>query len=322
MYKYLYITTLIFFLSCNNGQSFNDKPCLDNSCCNFDYEFEEFELFNKNYLEERDIVYVPDSLKYLNDFLKSNIDKTIVFKKQKYSLHPFKLNSNQQLIIPNGTYLELDSLADLPLKGGYLIAAEGSENKRLNNVKIVLDGIIDGNKQIHSYNKSGNEGITYRYIDNSVITGSGVIRNFSGDGIDIDYATKLIINGVKTCSNSGSGLHFGSPRPIESSFNNIVANVKSTNNGFLVKRNGIDLSWPNDNGAIFINSYSYDNYRNWEIEATGGIIINSFSFGETIEEDVFSGADKVIINNMDITNKSFISKKRIIEFKSLFKKVY
>ena len=193
---YRYISILLFIcLGCNDIEVFSDKHCSNSTCNHFDdTDFEEFELLNSNYFEDRDTIYIPDNLKSIDNFLKENVDKTIFFKRKTYSLDPFRLNSNQQLIIPYGAYIKLDDQANLPFKGGYFIAAEGSFDKRLDNVKLLINGTLDGNKKIHSYDKSGNEGVTFRFIDNSYIGGSGTIRNFSGDGIDIDYATNLIIN--------------------------------------------------------------------------------------------------------------------------------
>jgi hypothetical protein len=79
----------------------------------------------------------------------------------------------------------------------------------------------------------------------------------------------------------------------------MVIKVTSKNNGFLRHRNGFDLSWPNSNGAIFVNCKAVDNYRNYEIEA----------------EDDFSGADFVLVNGVNMTNKSWISVKNKILIK-------
>ena len=322
-YCTLIILTMIFLSCSENEYKVYDKFCNEQVCVHFDSTYAEFSSL-KIAIEEREKVFVPDTLININEFLKFNVDKTIVFDKGLYNLDPIILNSNQQLIVPSGTMLKLSNNSNMPLKGGAFIRAEGSISDRIENVALIINGIVDANKKTHSYEKSGNEGVTFSFSKNCKVVGQGVIRNSSGDGIDIDDSINLVVEGLKFCSNSGSGIHFGSPRPITPSFNNLIINTKSTRNGFLLKRSGMDISWPNENAAIYINSHSFNNYRNWDIDAEGGLVVNSYSYGEEIiQKDNFSGSDYVFINGERLNGqKKLISSKQIIEFKSKFKKVY
>lgn len=324
MREYLLSALIFLTFSCSNETiQLQDKFCEDLTCNHFNGEFQNFNLFNFK-IDDREIVYVPDNLVNINNFLKENKQKIIVFERKKYELDPIELNSNQTLIIPEGAFVKLRDDATMPFKGGAFIRAEGSIENRIENTQIIINGIVDANKKIHSYEKSGNEGVTVRFSKNCKVFGTGVIRNSSGDGIDIDDSINLVVEGLKLCSNSGSGIHFGSPRPITPSFNNLIINCKATRNGYLLNRSGMDISWPNDNGATYLNSYSFDNYRNWDISAVGGLLINCFSYGDNvIEENNFSGSDYVFLNGKKIEGtKSLFSDKQKIEFKSFFKKVY
>jgi len=233
------------------------------------------------------------------------------------------IHSNSTVIISKGAVIKLADDALMPHKGGYVIGIRGSEGKYANNVHIILNGIIDGNNEVHPYEKSGNEGISFGWVKNCSITGMGIVRKASGDGIDVDSVEGCYFEGVKVVDNSGTGFHFGSSRPIKSSKNNIVMNVYASGNGFKNKRNGFDLSWPNPNGAIFVNCEAVDNYRNYEIEAEGGIIYNSISIsnGKVSKADDFSGAYLAIINGKNVTNKSWISKKHKVLIKRDIKKL-
>jgi hypothetical protein len=205
-----------------------------------------------------------------------------------------------------------------------VVLAKGSKSSPMKNVHLVLDGEIDANKEIHSPETGGWEGVNYAWVENSSITGSGTIHSASGDGIDLDAVKNVLVEGVTVRDNDGTGLHFGSTRPIHGSIDNVVMNVKSINNGFLAKRNGFDLSWPNPNGAVFINCHAEDNYRNFEIEAAGGIVVNSFSIdnGKVGEPDDFGGASFARVNGKDVTNKRWISKKKEILIKRDIKKIF
>jgi polygalacturonase len=231
--------------------------------------------------------------------------------------------SNTTLYIPKGATIKLADDAVMPHKGGYVVGVHGTKEEKIQNVRIILDGIIDGNNKIHPYEKSGNEGINFKWVANSMIIGNGTIKNCSGDGIDIDVSFKCIFSGVKLLNNSGTGFHFGSPRPIEGSENNVVTNIYAENNGFKNKRNGIDLSWPNPNGAIFVNCIAKDNYRNWAIEAKC-LVINSKSITQNkkIKNDEFGGSLLTQINGVDITNTDFVKKKNILLFINDLKKIF
>lgn len=256
----------------------------------------------------------------INECITSAENGTVVLAPGKYLTSGVVLSSDITLVIPKGSVIKLADSADLN-EGAFggvanaVILAKGTPQHRLENVHIVLDGEVDGNKREHPYEKGGCEGINFAWIKNSSIRGSGTIHSANGDGIDIDAAENLIIDGVTVRDNGGSGVHFGSPRPIVGSKNNTVLNVESYKNGFERSRNGLDLSWPNTLGAVFINCSAEDNYRNYKIDAVGGIVINSFSSGKVIKKDEFPGANYVFLNGQDITNPDWISMKTKILFK-------
>ena len=193
-----------------------------------------------------------------------------------------------------------------------VISAKGTPENPLKNIRLIINGEINGNIKNHPYKNGGIEGINFSYVNNSIIEGSGVIQFNNGDGIDLDSVSGVIIKNLLVQNNGGSGVHFGSPRPISGSSSNIVFNITSSNNGFLHKRNGFDSSWPNPYGVSFVKCTAIDNYRNFEIEAIGTTVLNSFSInnGKVIKDDDFSGAESAIINNQNVTRKSLISKKR------------
>ena len=64
-------------------------------------------------------------------------------------------------------------------------------------------------------------------------------------------------------------------------------------------------------------------YPNWEIDAVGGIVVNSKSINSGLvrEKDEFAGASHVVINDKDITSQDFISKKTKLLLKNELKKL-
>ena len=241
---------------------------------------------------------------------------------------------NTTLIIPKGAILNLKQ-QDYPKKDGAIIGVYGKHKKwekqyeQIKNVTIDLDGIIDGHKSYFIPKDISYEGINIKYGENCKIIGSGTIRNINGDGIDIDSSKYCLFRGktgderLKLLNNSGNGLHFGSPRPITGSYYNIVLDLYAEGNGYLHKRNGFDLSWPNPNGAIYINCIAKNNRKNWEIDGMGGQVIDSQSIntGKVKLEDTFCGASKAIVNGEDITNQNLVSKKSKILLKYYLKKI-
>ena len=239
------------------------------------------------------------------------------------------LKSNITFIIPNKAILKLRDSADINKEafGGIanaVIMAKGSRDSPLVNLKIMVYGEIDGNKKHNSYENGGVEGVNLSWVKSSMIEGDGVIHSANGDGIDLDAVTNVIVKDITVTNNGGSGVHFGSPRPIYGSIGNVILNVKSLNNGFRAKRNGFDLSWPNPNGAVFVNCLSKDNYRNFEIEASNSAVLNSKSIntGDVVDDDYFGGANYAFINGKNKTNKSWVSRKSIILYKHKFKRFF
>lgn len=245
-----------------------------------------------------------------------------------YNVNGIHIPSNMTFIIPKNTILKLanDAKMDPKAFGGkanYVLGSIGTKEKMIENVHIILDGEIDGNKSIHTYEKGGVEGIDWKWVNNSTITGKGIVHSVNGDGIDIDATFNSVISNVTVRDNGDSGIHFGSPRPIFGSKNNVVIGVTSINNGYRIGKSGFDLSWPNPRGVAYINCTAIDNYRNFSIEATGGIIYNakSVNSGKVVEDDDISGADYAVINNLNVTDKAYISVKQIILLKRDIKKL-
>ena len=155
------------------------------------------------------------------------------------------------------------------------------------------------------------------------MSGAGSVINVKGDGIDVDASEDCYFSGLTLADNEGSGFHFGSPRPIVGSKDNIVRNMRAYRNGFGYKRNGFDLSWPNRNGAVFQSCVSVNNYRNWQIEAAGAVL-SSFSIDDGLVEapDDFGGAYYSSINGEDLTSPSLLSKKTKVLLYNDLKKLF
>ena len=137
--------------------------------------------------------------------------------------------------------------------------------------------------------RSGNEGIKVDYSSDITIFGSGIVQNVSGDGVDLDATRDSVVAGLKVRDNSGSGVHFGSGRPIKSSDNIQVLGVVSENNGFKSDRSGLDVSWPNLNSVTYAWCSASDNYRNWEVDGAGSIVFRGVN-GQEAEQSEFGGA--------------------------------
>lgn len=242
----------------------------------------------QDYLD-KEIIYcsVDDNLQ---DKINEAQNKILVLNPGVHFSYVTDIPSNSFIIIPKNATIKLADDAKPPKKGGYVLGAHGTESNQVENIVIILNGTIDGNNLVHPYHKSGNEGITFIWAKNSTVIGSGSIVNCSGDGIDIDASTGIYLEGINLKNNSGSGIHFGSPRPIRASYKNVIVNSYSENNGFLVNRNGFDHSWPNY-GVTYIGCTSKDNYRNWEIDGENGIVVASKSVnnGKVESKDTFKG---------------------------------
>lgn len=269
-----------------------------------------------------------------NDNLQNCIDAsttgTISLSEGVYNVQGIHISSNTTFIIPKHSTLRLDDNAvlDADAFGGeanFVLASIGSKGNMIENVHIIVDGEIDGNKSIHTYEKGGVEGIDWKWVANSTISGTGVIHSANGDGIDIDATFNSVISDVTVKDNGDSGIHFGSPRPIAGagSKNNVVIDVTSISNGFRIGKSGFDLSWPNPDGAIYVNCTAIDNYRNFLIEASGGAIYNAISKnnGAVLKGDSIGGADYAVINSVNVTNKEFISTKSKVLIKRDIKKL-
>lgn len=270
-------------------------------------------------------ICTPD--KDLQTCINSANGNTIKLSEGIHKTSGISIGSNTTFIIPHDSVLILKDSAVLnpDAYGGEansVIRSIGKEDDLIENVHLIIDGEIDGNKKIHTYEKGGAEGIDWKWIQNSTISGQGVIHSVNGDGIDMDTAFNTVISDVTVRDNGDSGVHFGSPRPIKGSIGNVVIGVTSLNNGYRIGKSGFDLSWPNPDGVIYVNCTAIDNYRNFFIEASGGAIYNATSknSGKVIEDDDISGADYAVINGKNITNKKWISTKTQILMKRDIKK--
>lgn len=263
----------------------------------------------------------------LQDCIDTTTNSIVRLSKGTYNVNAIRIPSNMTFIIPKGTILKLadDAKMDPEAFGGkanFVLGSIGTKENMIENIHIIIDGEIDGNKKIHTYEKGGVEGIDWKWVKNSTITGKGTVHSVNGDGIDIDTTFNSVISNVTVRDNGDSGIHFGSPRPIFGSKNNVVIGVTSINNGYRIGKSGFDLSWPNPNGVVYVNCIAIDNYRNFLIEATGGGIYNAKSIdnGKVVASDDVGGAGYAVINNVNVTDTDFISVKELILLKRDIKK--
>lgn len=264
-----------------------------------------------------------------NDLIKNREIKKVYISEGTHLTNGLLVNrSDLEIIIPFGCTLILKDSARLnPMAFGGIsnavLKVEGTLKDPLKNITINIEGVIDGNKKANPYERGGVEGINLIYVHDSKIKGDGKIINCNGDGIDLDAVQDVSISDVTVKSNGGSGIHFGSPRPITASSNCIIQNVSSIDNGYRGLRNGFDVSWPNQKGIIFYDCYAENNYRNWEIHAEGSALINCLETQRnknSVRND-FSDAEYVDLNGVNQTDKSCISTKRWIFIKRYVKSI-
>jgi hypothetical protein len=227
--------------------------------------------------------------------LDENVSKVIYVKNGVYQVAPFWLNSQQKLVIGSDTTLKLSDNIEMPYKDGYVVGIMGTGNEPIEGVTLILDGVIDGNKAKHPYERSGNECLRVDYALDLTIVGSGVLQKCSGDGLDIDISRNVFISGISAIDNSGAGFHMGSGRPIKSSYNILGIGLVAENNGHKLGRAGLDASWPNENSNLYLLSSGEENYRNWELEGAGALSILSKSM-EATEADILTGSSLSVIN--------------------------
>lgn len=255
---------------------------------------------------------ICDDVEILQTCIENAESHVVVIPPGEYALMKgLLIPSNTKVVIQKGAKIILSDDADMPHKGGYVIGIVGSPEKTINNVTLIHNGVIDGNKKIHPYERSGNEGIKIDYGNHITIFGDGVVRNVSGDGVDYDVTSNSVLIGIQANDNSGSGIHFGSGRPLKSSHNVQVIGVSAKNNGVRVQRYGLDVSWPNLEAVTYGWSYAENNYRNWGIVGSGSEVFKSVSI-DGKNNDILNGARTYEINdsyegniftNIDYTNQ-------------------
>lgn len=232
----------------------------------------------------------------LQDCINAGKESVLYVPRGSYELtEGLRLPSGSTVVIDEEAVITLSNVARMPKRGGYVMGLIGLPKKPVRDVTLIINGIIDGNKSVHEYSRSGNECVKVDFGQDILIAGSGLLRNCSGDGIDMDATRDSVVMGLEIADVDGTGVHFGSPRPIVSSKNNVVIGTISRKNGYLHRRSGYDVSWPNYDAATYAWSKAIDNYQNWDISGAGSSVYRSSSVGGVIADDL-SGAVVYEIN--------------------------
>lgn len=218
-----------------------------------------------------------------------------MLKDKKYISKVLDLYDNTTLVISRNTTLIIDS--DLKwsdyckiceLGDAAIIRVQGTSKNPISNVHIIINGKLSGTKKTKDHDQRY-EGIAFKYVENSTISGTGIITNVHGDGIDLDASSNILIKDLNIFENSGTGVHMGSPRPLDSNLKIYVRNIKSANNGHYFERAGFDNSWPNEFSLILIGNTADSNYINYDIQGFGVIMIDNISHGVTKKDNNLEG---------------------------------
>lgn len=119
---------------------------------------EAIKLFRKatenvvSILEDKKIVECEPN-EYLQSCLDNNIAEIIYLKSGTYQISPFHLNNNQKLVISSNTTLTLSDDIVMPYKDGYVMEIMGTKEEPVEDVTLILNGTIDGNKSVHPYER-------------------------------------------------------------------------------------------------------------------------------------------------------------------------
>ena len=256
-------------------------------------------IYSINSTLKENILCKKDKRNFIDHCFQSNIsNKSIKIPDGLTLTSGIKIiGENITIDIPKESIIKLSPEVDVPdsfdgAKALSLIQI-GTSEQIARNITINLNGILDGSREFHPYENGGIEGINIINGEYLLIQGNGKVHSFNGDGIDIDKMNNSLIDGISAIDNGASGFHYGSSRPIpkiNTSSNNILMNITAINNGFLRKRNGIDISWPNREENYFINTKSFYNYRNYEIEGEKALVHNCISDRgkSTQKRDIFN----------------------------------
>ncbi len=231
----------------------------------------------------------------LNICISENRGKRILLQDKKYISNVLDLYDNTTLVIASNTTLIINS--DLKWSNyckicefgdAAIIRVQGTNKNPISNVHIIINGKLTGTKKTKD-NDQRYEGIAFKYVVDSTISGTGIITNIHGDGIDLDASSNILIKDLNIFENSGTGVHLGSPRPLDSNFNIYVRNINSANNGHYFERAGFDNSWPNEFSLILIGNTADSNYINYDIQGFGVIMIDNISTGSTRKDNNLEG---------------------------------
>lgn len=280
LFKILLISSILIFVVNYNQSDSLDKFYQINSIFSENYKIQEKFKNNVNKQFINDTIYcsIHDNLQ---EKIYQSVGKTLILGEGIHNSYAVKIPSNIKIIVPKNTTIKLsddykiDKSMYSEAEAASVIQCIGKENNYLENIFIELNGTIDGNKSLHTSSNGGVEGIDFKWVKNSYIYGNGSVINANGDGLDIDVSNNCYIEGISFFNNDGAGVHFGSPRPIKSNFNNLVVGCTANSNGFINKRSGFDQSWPNINGVTYLDCKSENNFQNWDIKGTGSLIIDS-----------------------------------------------
>jgi hypothetical protein len=306
----LVVILLFFFLNRNLNNSSTEKFYHLNSVFFTNYKTQQNFNININSLFIKDTVYCSVDENLQNKIYES-VGKTLILEKGVHKSYILKIPSNIKIIIPKDATIKLADDCVINQSsygeavGDAVIQINGTKNNLLENIFIELNGVIDGNKSIHPYNSGGIEGIDLKWVKNTSIYGSGSVINANGDGLDIDVSNNCYIEGITFSNNDGGGVHFGSPRPIKSSFNNLIIGCTAVSNGFLHQRSGFDQSWPNINGVTYFDCESKSNFQNWDIQGSGVVILNSISNINSSSKKADSFDDALFYNISHKNNSDF-----------------
>ena len=217
----------------------------------------------------------------------------------EFLVGPISLPSNIALYVPSDTVvtfrpnLNYREYCKTCVNGDLAVVKMQDEGGRAaKDVRLYLDGTITGRTATgRTAEPVRYEGLSIPFVSRFLVSGTGSIESIEGDCIDVDGSRDGLISNLQLRNCWGSGIHFGSSRPLgDSSFGNLVIGTRSVNNGWKFGRAGYDNSWPNEGSVTYVGNCAEGNYRNWDIRG-GKIGLYGNSSAPPFEvQDVLSGA--------------------------------